>query len=194
MYYFRGCASFAAQYASIIAPPIYLLANFRGCFSLKNTTIQQQTHVSQWLDNLFNIPSCSQTKTMYQLTQSVHPLRRPATLITANLSSSPAISSFLLLASSSSTWVLCFIQLSLTSINHQSFSISILSTSLSFNFSASTWLPRGCVDTSLHQLSASCNSIIFSSSRRPHGQTPARTHYSRVATRRPSLICPASLL
>jgi hypothetical protein len=54
------------------------------------------------------------------------------------------------LASSTSTWVLCFIQLSLISINLQSSSISILSTSLIFYFSASTWLPRGCVDTSLH--------------------------------------------
>ena len=53
----------------------------------------------------------------------------------------------------------------------------------------STWLPRGCVDTSSHQLSASCN--IASSFVRAvdvHGQTPARADYSRVGTHRPPFV------
>ncbi len=76
------------------------------------------------------------------------------------------------------------------SINHQSFSISILSTSLIFCFSASTWLPRGCVDTSLHQLSASCNnasSLVRAADctdRHLHGRITQESQ--RVARRSPS--------
>ena len=43
------------------------------------------------------------------------------------------------------------------------------------------------VDTSSHQLSASCN-IASSFVRVAHGQTPARAAYSRVATHRPPFV------
>ena len=192
MYYFRGCVSFAARYAPIIVPPIHaIVTNFRGCLLAQKHDIQQQNHASKSARQSA-IPSSSQTTTMYQLTQSVHPLRRPVSLITASLSACPAILSFLLLASSS-TRVLRFLQLSLASINHQSSSISILSTSLIICFSASTWLPRGCVDTSLHQLPASCNNAsslvrafdctdgrTAQESQRVTRRSSARRHYCRI--------------
>ena len=193
MYYFRGCAFLAAHYASITAPPIYFQhwPISEGVFPLKNTAsnskpcipIGKTIYYSFLFADYNHVPTytvCSSTTKACNLT-------------TANLSACPAISSILLLASSS-TWVLRFIQLSLTSINHQSSFISILSTSLIFCFSASTWLPRGCVDTSLHQLPVSCNNAS-SLVNAPTARTDiSRTDCSQVATHRPSFICQASPL
>ena len=49
------------------------------------------------------------------------------------------------------------------------------------------WQYSSVVDTSSHQLSASCN-IASSFARAAHGQTPARAAYSRVATHRPPFV------